>query len=73
MIAIALTDPCTPGVWTDLTDVTLADEVTDSIGIGGQNCNKCKWRHLVPKFAINAKCAIWWPNLQPIQVVPPGT
>ena len=35
----------------------------------GQNGNWCKWRHLVAKFVINARGAIWWPNLQPIQVV----
>ena len=37
---------------------------------GGQNCNKCKWCHLVAKFGTNASCAIWWPNLK-MQVEPP--
>ena len=48
---------------------------------GGQICNYCKWRHLVAKFATNVKWrhlvsifatnasdAIWWPNLQLMQV-----
>ena len=46
---------------------------------GGKICNLCKWRHLVAKFetnasgrkfATNASGAIWWSNLQIIQVVP---
>ena len=74
----------------DLTDVTLADEDTNSIltdnvnkaipgnvamqvmQSGGQLWKQCKWRHLVGKFATNASGAIWWPNLQPMQVVPSG-
>merc|ERR1711911_451456 len=39
---------------------------------GGQICNLCKWRHLVAKFATNASGAIWWPNLQLMQVAPSG-
>ena len=35
---------------------------------GGQICNQCKWRHLVAKFGTNASGAIWWPNLQLMQV-----
>ena len=38
----------------------------------GQICNQCKWRHLVAKFATNASSAIWWPNLQLMQVAPSG-
>ena len=38
---------------------------------GGQICNKCKWCHLVAKFGTNASCAIWWPNLELMQVEPP--
>ena len=34
--------------------------------------NLCKWLHLVAKFANNANGAIWWPNLQLMQVVPSG-
>ena len=39
---------------------------------GGQICNKCKWRHLVAKFATNVSGAIWWPYLQLLKVVPFG-
>ena len=39
---------------------------------GGQICNLCKWCHLVAKFAANANGAIWWPNLQLMQVGPSG-
>ena len=35
---------------------------------GGPICNQCKWRHLVAKFATNASGAIWWPNLELMQV-----
>ena len=38
---------------------------------GGQICNKCKWCHLVAKFGTNASCALWWPNLELMQVEPP--
>ena len=30
------------------------------------------WRHLVGKFATNAIGAIWWANLEPMQVAPSG-
>ena len=39
---------------------------------GGQICNSCKWCHLVAKFATNASGAIWWSNLQLMQVAPSG-
>ena len=74
--------------WLDLTDVTLADEDTNSIltekanrAIQGivaiqvtswVNCNQCKWRHQVAKFPINANGAIWWLNLEQMQMTPPG-
>merc|ERR1711978_142065 len=38
----------------------------------GQICNLCKWRHLVEEFTTNASGAIWWPNLQLMQVAPSG-
>ena len=38
---------------------------------GGQIFNKCKWYHLVAKFGTNASGAIWWPNLELLQVEPP--
>ena len=37
---------------------------------GGQVCYWFKYRHPVAKFVINACGAMWWPNLQPIKVVP---
>ena len=37
---------------------------------GGQIWNYCKWRLLVAKFVTNASDAIWWPNLQLMQVAP---
>ena len=46
-------------------------EVTRVISMTGTNYtyfNLCKWRHLMVKFVTNASGAIWWPNLQPIQV-----
>ena len=39
---------------------------------GGQLWNQCKWRHVVAKFGTNASGAIWWPNLQLMQVVASG-
>ena len=36
---------------------------------GGQICNYCKWCHLVVKFATDTSGAIWWPNLQLMQVM----
>ena len=74
----------------DSTDVTLADEDTNSIQTdnvnraiqgnvatqvtqpGGQLCKQCKWCHLMTKFWTNPNCAICWPNLQLLQVVPSG-
>ena len=38
---------------------------------GGQICKKCKWCHLVAKFGTYASGAIWWPNLELMQVEPP--
>ena len=39
---------------------------------GGQIWNQCKWRHLVAKFATKVSGAIWWPNLELMQVAPSG-
>ena len=64
------------GLW-NLTDMTLADEDTKSILT--ENANRaiqgkweCNWLDLVDIFVTNASDAIWWPNLQPMQVVPSG-
>ena len=35
-------------------------------------CKKCKLGHLVVEFDINTTSIIWRPNLQPIQMAPPG-
>ena len=35
-------------------------------------CSGSLWRHLVGKFATNAIGAIWWLNLEPMQVAPSG-
>ena len=87
-----LSDPGVPGPiygssclklsipFANLTDVTLADEDTNSTDNvkraiqgnvamhvtlpGGQLWNQCKWCHLVAKFATNASGPIWWLNLQ---------
>ena len=34
--------------------------------------DRFQWRHLVAKFGTNASGAIWWPNLQLMQVAPSG-
>ena len=61
----------------NLTDVTLADEDTDSILT--DNANRAIHDNvaiyvtlLVANFGINASGAIWWPNLQTMQVAPSG-
>ena len=35
---------------------------------GGQNCNYCKWCHLVAKFVTYACSATWWPKLEPMLI-----
>ena len=61
----------------DLTDVTLADEDTNSILI--DNANRAIQGNVAMQVAkvakvativTNASGAIWWPNLQPMQVAP---
>ena len=37
---------------------------------GGQNWNKCKCRHLSAKFVTKVIGAMWWPNLEVMQVAP---
>ena len=39
---------------------------------GGLISSQCKWCHLVAKFETNASGAIWWPNLELMQVAPSG-
>ena len=63
----------------DLTDVTLAGKDTNSIltdyanrAIQGNAMWQCKWLKMVAKFGTTTSGAIWWPNLQLIQVAPSG-
>ena len=35
-------------------------------------CKQCMWRHLVAKFKTNKSGAIWWPNLQVMQMMLSG-
>ena len=78
-----LSDPGVPGVrsmgpdvskslhtrpFADLTDVTLADEDSNSIptdDVNGQSQAmwQCKWHHLVAKIETNVSGNTWWPNL----------
>ena len=79
--------PSVRHLWLDLTDVTLADEDTNSILTDTANrafqCNLQlmqvtqpglvgKLMEVVAKFATDASGAIWWPNLQLMQVEPSG-
>jgi len=83
MVSILLSDPGVPGVrsmgqglcpsvsptpFADLTDVTLADEDSNSIPTDDVNRQswaiwQCKWRHLVANIETNASGTTWWPNL----------
>ena len=61
----------------NLTDVTLADEDTNSILTDNANGAiqgnvAMQWRNLVANFGSNASGASWWPNFEPMQVVPLG-
>ena len=65
-------EPCA-----DLTDVTLADEDTNSILT--DNANGAIQGYLAmqvtqpdEKFGTNASGAILWPNLEPMQMAPSG-
>ena len=68
----------TPRTFADLTDVTLVDEDTKSILTDNANRviqgNQAMHvtNSLVCKFVNNASGAIWWSNLEPIQVVTSG-
>ena len=62
---MSLTQSVSPRGFVDLTDVTLADE--DSNSIPTDDANKavlgnvwqCKWRHLVANNEINASVTTW--------------
>ena len=68
-VSHSLTLPCA-----DLTDVTVADENTNSILT--DNANRVIQgkvaMHVVANFGINVSGAIWLPNLQTMQVAPSG-
>ena len=55
----------------DLTDVTLADEDTNSI-LTDNAKRAIQGNETMQVMKTNASGAIWWPNLQLIQVVPSG-
>ena len=63
------------GAFAELTDVTLADEDSNSIptdDVNGQSQAiwQCKWRHLVAKIETNACGTTWWPKWELIQEAP---
>ena len=68
--------PSVRHLWLDLTDVTLADEDTNSILTDNVNRaiegNVAMQVLLVANFGSNASGASWWPNFEPMQVVPLG-
>ena len=64
-----------PRPFADSTDVTLADEdsnsiPTDDVNEQSQAMWQCKWRYLVAKIETNASGTTLWPNLQLIQEAP---
>ena len=78
--SLSLTIKVSETPFADLTDVTLADEHTNSswwenlqlmqVALScGQFFNSCKWCHLVAKFGTYASDAIWWPIFQLMQVL----
>ena len=58
-------------VWLDLTDVTLADEDTNSI-LTNDAKRAIQGNEAMQVMKTNASGAIWWPNLQLMQVAPSG-
>ena len=60
----------TPRPFADITDVTLADEDTNSILT--DNANRAFQGNVATLEPSNASGAIWWPNLELMQVEPSG-
>ena len=63
-VLMSVTHSLTPRGFADLTDVTLADEDSNSIptdDVNGlsQAMWQCKWRHLVAKIETNASGTTW--------------
>ena len=82
---MTLADEDTNSILTDNANRAIQGNVAMHVTLpGGQLWNQCKWCHLVAKFATNARrslvakigtnasVAIWWLNLQLMQVVPSG-
>ena len=70
-MGLVLCLPLTKRVFWNLTDVTLADQVTNSIQTDNANRAmwQCKWLNLVDNFGTNASSATWWPNFKLMQVM----
>ena len=70
---VTLADEDTKSIPTDNVNRAIQGNVTmQVIQPSGQVWKQCKWRHLMTKFWTNPSCAVWWPNMQLIQVVPSG-
>ena len=70
---MTLADEDTNSILTDNANSAIQGNVAMHVMLpGSQLWNQCKWRHLVAKFATNASGAMWWPNLELIQVAPSG-
>ena len=67
-VRLSLTNWLTEEPFWNLTDLTLADEDTNSILT--DNANSAFQGNLVAKFGTNASSTIWWPNLELMQVAP---
>ena len=70
---VTQTDEDTNSILTDKVNRTIHGNVAMQVAPSGDKiwnyCNRC---HLVTKFVTNASGAIWWPNLQLMQVAPSG-
>jgi len=65
-VRVSLNIPCA-----DLTELTLAEDTNPILSNNAKAMWQCRWLSLVG-FVINAIGAIWWPNLQLMQVAPSG-
>jgi len=70
---LTLADEDTKSILTDKANRAIQGNVTMQVmQSSGQVWKQCKWRHLMTKFWTNPSCAVWWPNMQLIHVVPSG-
>ena len=76
-MGVTLADEDTNSILTDIANRAIQGNVTMQLPTlepiqlappSHQILNKCKWCPQVAKCITNASSAIWWPNLQPIQV-----